>query len=329
MKLTHIHTPITIGGLEVRNRVVRTAHATGMASRGIDDTLINYHVARGIGGVGLSIVELLPVHDSAAGFMPSYTTPGMADGLKRLVESVKPTGMRLFQQLWHGGHQSTTLDGSPPWSASDVPGANGLTPLPMTQTMIDELVEHFGKAAKLCEAVGYDGVDIHCAHGYLVHQFLSPNTNRREDNYGGNLTNRARFMCEVLGGVRASVSADFVVGARFAPDVIEGGVTPEIAAGAAKIAQDRGLIDYVNISLGSGYAAHAIVGGMDQPMGYELPTSTPIVDAVDLPTMVIGRFRTLEEGDQVIRAGQADMIGMVRATLADPRARQQNSGWQS
>ena len=318
MNLTHIHRPITLGGLEVPNRVVRTAHATGMAARGIGDTLIDYHVARARGGVGLSIVELLPVHPSAASFMPTYTAPGMKEGLGRLVEAVRPHGMRLFQQLWHGGHQARSLDGGPPWSASDVPSGSGVTPLPMTQAMIDELVERFADAARLCEEVGYDGVDIHCAHGYLVHQFLSPNTNRRDDGYGGSLENRARFMCEVLSAVRASVSPGFVVGARFAPDIIEGGLTPADAAAAARLAQDRGLIDYVNISMGSGYTPHTLVGGMDLPMGYELPTSAPIVAAVDLPSIVIGRFRTLEEGDQVIRSGQADMIGMVRATLADP-----------
>ena len=148
MTLTHIHTPITIGGLEVPNRVVRTAHATGMAKRGIGETLIDYHVARAKGGVGLSIVELLPVHASATSFMPTFTEPGMQQGMAKLVEAVAPYPMRLFQQLWHGGHQAPSGDGGPPWSASDVPSASGITPLPMTRAMIDELVEQFARAAR-------------------------------------------------------------------------------------------------------------------------------------------------------------------------------------
>ncbi len=319
MHLTHVDKPIDLRGLTVRNRIVRAAHATGMAKTGVDDKLIAYHEARARGGVGLTIVELLPVHESTTGYMPIYTAPVMADGLRRLVDAVRPHGMRIFQQLWHGGHQAPPSNGAPPWSASDVaaPG-NGITPIPMTRGMIDDVVAGFANAARHCEEWGFEGVDIHCAHGYLIHQFLSPNTNRREDAYGGTLENRCRFMLEVLRAVRAAVSPSFVVGIRVAPDVIAGGVSSEDAAEAAWLAEAEGLIDYVNISLGSGYASYAIVGGMDQPMGYELPTSLPIVRKVSVPSIVIGRFRTLEEADQVIRAGEADMVGMVRATLADP-----------
>jgi 2,4-dienoyl-CoA reductase-like NADH-dependent reductase (Old Yellow Enzyme family)/ribulose 1,5-bisphosphate synthetase/thiazole synthase len=318
MALTHIHTPITIRGLEIPNRVVRTAHATGMATYGIDDTLINYHLERARGGVGLSIVELLPIHPSSSSFMPHYRAPGMQEGLKRLVDAVRPHNMRLFQQLWHGGHQAPNGMGGPSWSASNVPGPHGIRPIPMTQTMIDELLEHFARAARMCESVGFDGVDVHCAHGYLIHQFLSPATNRREDNYGGSPENRARFMIEVLRAIRSEVSEDFVIGVRMCADTVVGGLTSDLAAVTARLVDEQSLIDYLNISMGSGFVGYNLVGGMEKSMGYQLPTSIPIANAVSVPTIVIGRFRTMEEGDQIIRSGQADMVGMVRGTLADP-----------
>jgi 2,4-dienoyl-CoA reductase-like NADH-dependent reductase (Old Yellow Enzyme family)/thioredoxin reductase len=303
----------------VKNRVVRTAHATNLGRGKINEDLIAYHVARAKGGVGLTIVELLPVHESCFGFLNHFRTPGTDDGCRALTEAIRPQGMRVFQQLWHGGHVLPPSDGSAPWSASDIPNPlNGLVPLPMTKMMIDEIVESFAQAGAKCQEWGYDGVDIHCGHGYLVHQFMSPATNRRSDNYGGSVENRARFLLEVLAAVRSAVSPEFVVGARFSPDMASGGLDAESVAAFARMADERQLIDYINISAGSSYDLAAMAAGMDRPTGYELPTSSVIGAAVIVPRIVIGRFRTLEEADQVIREGTAEFVGMVRATIADP-----------
>jgi 2,4-dienoyl-CoA reductase-like NADH-dependent reductase (Old Yellow Enzyme family)/thioredoxin reductase len=227
--------------------------------------------------------------------------------------------MKLFQQLWHAGHNSAPMDGSPPWSSSDLPGVLvGLPAIPMTKAMIDEIVGAYADTARRCKEWGLDGVEIHAAHGYLPAQFLSPAINNREDDYGGPFENRVRFLLEVVRAVRASVSRNFPVGVRVAPDGLAGGVGVDENLRAAKLLADEKLIDYVNISLGNYQTFSKMIGGMHEPVGYEMPTSSKISTAIDLPSIITGRFRTLEEADQIIRAGEASMVSFVRALIADP-----------
>jgi len=318
MALTHILTPIRINSCEIRNRVARAAHGTNLGGGSISDALIEYHAARGRGGVGLSIVEILGIHWSTPSTINIFA-PGIEGGYRKLVEQVRPTGMRLFQQLWHAGHNSAPLDGSPPWSSSDRPGfLVGIPAIPMTRTMIDEIVGAYADAACRCEQWGMDGVEVHAAHGYLPAQFLSPAINNREDEYGGPFENRVRFLLEVMRAVRGAVSGGYPVGIRIAPDDLAGGLGVAENLQVARYLEERKLIDYLNISFGNYQTFSKMIGGMHEPVGYELPTSTQISTAVELPSIVTGRFRTLEEADQVIRAGEASMVSFVRALIADP-----------
>lgn len=318
MSLSHIHTPIQIGSIEIPNRVVRTAHATNLGQGTMSDALIDYHLARAKGGTGLSIVEILSVHSTSPATL-NVMSPGIEDGYRRLVETIRPHGMRLFQQLWHGGHNALPLDGSPPWSASDVPSPTiGVTPLPMTPAMIDEIIGAYAQTAYKCESWGLDGVEIHCAHGYLPAQFLSPNANRREDDYGGSFENRVRFLLRLVTAVRAAVSRDFAVGVRLAPDLSVQGIRPTEVAQVIELLESHKLIDFVDISLGDYHSFPKLIGGMHEPTGYEMPTSAEIARSCKTPTIVTGRFRTLEEADQIIRAGDADMVALTRAQIADP-----------
>lgn len=319
MRYTHVHTPIRLGkSLEIKNRIVRPAHATNFGNGLMNDRLVAYHEARAAGGVGLSIIEICAVHESSPGTLRIYE-PGIEKGYRNLVAAARPHGMKLFQQLWHAGHASPRTDGGQPWSASDIvnPRVN-IVPVPMTKTMIDDVVAGYARTARLMEEWGMDGVDVHAAHGYLIHQFLSPVTNLRDDEYGGSDENRLRFLLEIMRAIRSEVSPDFTVGIRFAPDETVGGVGVKETTDILARVEAEALTDYVNISMGSYHSFAKIIGGMHEPAGYELATSVPVARASTLPTMVIGRFRTLEEADQVIRSGDADMVGMVRATIADP-----------
>lgn len=314
--LTHVHTPFKIAGVEIPNRVVRTAHATALGA--MNEDLIAYHLARARGGVGLTFIEILSVHPTSPAALNIFD-PGLPDRYRRLVDEVRPTGMKLFQQLWHAGHNGLPLDGSPPWSASDIPGPTiGAPPIPMTQAMIDEIVGAYAHTAAQCREWGLDGVEVHCAHGYLPSQFLSANNNDRDDDYGGVFENRARFMLEVVRAVRGAVPKDFPVGVRVAPDLVEGGVGPTDSLRAVQLLETEGLIDFVDISAGNYQSFPKMIGGMHEPTGYEMPTSLPIAEGVKSPRIVTGRFRTLEEADQVIRAGEADLVGLTRAHIADP-----------
>lgn len=309
--------PISIAGVEIPNRVVRTAHGTHFGDGGIVPSLIDYHVERARGGVGLTILEIAGVHPTCPSSICNFDD-SIIEGYARLMEAVRPHGMRVFQQLWHAGHNGVPLDGSPPWSSCDLPSpVLGMVPIAMSKAQIDEMVESFAAAAERCKKGGVDGVELHASHGYLPQQFMSAMLNHREDEYGGSFENRMRFTVEVLSAIRERVGADYPVGVRLSPEIVDGGMTPEETAKAASYLEERGLIDFLDVSMGGYFAFPKMIGGMFEPAGYELPTSTPVTSAVKVPRIVTGRFRTLEEVSQVISEGTADLVGMTRAHIAD------------
>jgi 2,4-dienoyl-CoA reductase-like NADH-dependent reductase (Old Yellow Enzyme family) len=318
MSLTHVLTPVRIGGCIVPNRVVRTAHATSIGGGVMSDDLIAYHERRARGGVGLSILEILGVHPTSLAPL-NMIDPTLDEGYAKLMRAVQPHGMKVFQQIWHAGHNGHTHDGGPPWGPSTVANPLGAdVPIPMTKGMIDEIIAAYAAACARCEKAGLDGAEVHGAHGYLIQQFLSPNINRREDDYGGSFENRMRFMLEVMRACRAATTKDFALGIRLASDGTVGGVGTDENIRAAQMLEAEGLIDFVNVSLGSYHSFPKMIGGMHEPVGYELPEAVPVTRAVSVPTIVTGRFRTLEEADQTIRAGDADLVGMTRSHIADP-----------
>jgi thioredoxin reductase len=188
----------------------------------------------------------------------------------------------------------------------------------MTKAMIDEIVGAYANAAAQCAEWGMDGVEVHAAHGYLPAQFLTPALNRRDDDYGGTFENRMRFLAEVLEAVRKAVPKGYPVGIRVAPDGIANGLDVAETCRIVGYAEERSLIDFVNISQGNYQTAPKMIGGMHEPAGYEMDLSRQVSQATTLPTIVTGRFRTLEEAEQVIRSGEATMVSFVRALIADP-----------
>lgn len=318
MALQQVFSPIKIGSLEIPNRVARTAHGTGMGRGGITDDLIAYHEARARGGCGLSIIEACSVHHSSKlNDMPLFVDTIVSD-YKRLMARIRPHGMRVFQQLWHGGNLYNSYSDGAPWAVSDRPGFLGKVGRIMTEEMILELVDAFAKCAVSAREGGLDGVEIHAAHGYLPQQFLSPVYNTRTDAWGGSFENRNRFLMECLRAVRRAAGSDFPLGIRLSASEMPGGVDEEENKKVLIAAQSEGLIDYVNTSKGDYYKMDTMVSGMHSPTGYELSSSADIASVATVPRLVTGRFRTLEEIEQVIRSGQADLVSMVRQHIADP-----------
>jgi 2,4-dienoyl-CoA reductase-like NADH-dependent reductase (Old Yellow Enzyme family)/thioredoxin reductase len=319
MTLTHVHKPIRLGQVDVKNRVVRPAHQTFLPTMGdVSEQLIAYHEARARGGVGLTIIETMGVHPVTPGTIWGFH-PNMGNTYPRMTERLHQHGMKVFQQIWHAGHAGRPLDGGPPWSASDIQGINTqVVPLVMSKAMIDEAIEAYATTARNCELWGADGVEVHAAHGYLPAQFLSRTFNKREDDYGGPYENRVRFLIEVLEAIRAAVSSKFAICVRLSPEPMGGGLQPDELHRTAMLIESRGLTDVFNISLGNYQTLSATLGGMHEPTGYQLPTSLPVRQGLTLPTILIGRYRTLEEADTLIRSGDCDMVAMNRATMADP-----------
>lgn len=320
MTLKMVLEPIKIGSVQLPNRIARTAHATGfgLPLATMNDDLIEYHVERAKGGVGLTIIESLNVHASSPGTL-SIDAPGLVDGYRKLVEKVRPYGMKLFQQLNHTGNVYPPVDGSPPWSSTDAAGpVVGVRATAMTTAQIQLIIAAFISAAREAERGGLDGVEVHSAHGYLLNSFLSALPNRRTDEYGGSFENRTRLLTQILQGIRAATNSDFAVGVRLGSELLPGGMGPDEVIEVAKKLTELKLVDYINLSVGTEWALHRVVAGMHEPAGYELPYDRPVKRAVSVPVLVTGRFRTLAEADEVLRSGGADIVAMTRAHIADP-----------
>lgn len=317
MALTRVFEPISIGKVRIPNRIARAAHDTGFGSPHISDDSIAYHVARAKGGCGLTILEASSVHPSSAIHVALFGD-AVVPAFRKLMDAVRPHGMRVFQQLWHGGNLWPSFDGQPPLAVSDIPGYGGIVGRPMSLRDIAEIRQAFVDAALRCQEGGLDGVEVHACHGYLFHQFLSPFYNTRTDPYGGSLENRSRFLLETLRAIRAAVRPDFAVGVRLGASEAPGGVSIEDNKIVLRRLEDEKLIDYVSVSKGDYFRLDTIVGSMQHPLGYELSSTAEIASIASVPRMLTGRFRTLEEAEQLLREGKADLVSMVRAQIADP-----------
>ena len=311
--------PIQIRGVQIPNRIVRTAHLTKLGMGVVSDDLIEYHAARARGGVGLSILEATAVHPSSVLGLIGYDD-SVIPMYQQLMDTVRPLGMRVFQQLWHGGHVYPPPGGGPMRGASALPGpVVGLPAVPIGTEEIGDFVAAYAAAARRCAEGGIDGLEVAASHGYLMHQFLSPLTNNREDRYGGTLDNRMRFLVEVLTAVREAAGPDMPVGVRMGAGQIAGDLDEPTVAEVARRLVGLGLIDFLNASMGDYYAMHWMMGGMDRPAGYMLASSSQVTRSVTgIPRIVTGRFRTLEEAEQALRTGDCDLVSMVRAHIADP-----------
>jgi 2,4-dienoyl-CoA reductase-like NADH-dependent reductase (Old Yellow Enzyme family)/thioredoxin reductase len=267
------------------------------------------------------VLDVATVHPSSTGAILGYLKEN-DDGWHRMADACHAEGMKVFQQIFHNGSttQRHPVTGAPPWSASGGPVPSGPNPsIPMTQGMIDEVVASFAEVASRCKEAGLDGVEVHGAHGYLAYEFLSPLSNRRTDDYGGSLDNRMRFMLEVLRAMRGAVGRDYPLGIRLsAAETVPGGLTPDDMIEVVGRLENEQLVDFLDFSLGTYAAPHRIISAMHEPAGYEMPWVEPVARSAKLPVIVNSRFTTLREVEDLLAAGFADMVSMVRATIADP-----------
>ncbi|MGE0667705.1 MAG: FAD-dependent oxidoreductase [Sphingomonadales bacterium] len=321
MALEHVFSPFVINGVEIKNRVLRTAHGTNLGAE-LSDDLIAYHEARAKGGVGLSLTEASSVHKTGPMTMHAWSDD-IIPRYRKLMQAVRPHGMRMFSQINHMGY----LQGPPwaqPWSASEtlVNPLTGLTSHAMTKDEIAEVVDAFAQAARRAVEGGLDGVEVHAAHNFLFQQFISPRFNQRTDEYGGSFENRMRLLLEALRACRAMVGPSYPLGLRVGPNNAPGWLNVEEHEQiVARVLQEEGLIDFLDVSHGaSGTASSKIIGAMHEPTGYELHMSVPVTKVAQgrIPRFVTGRFRTLQDVDDAIARGDADMVGMTRAHIADP-----------
>lgn len=319
-----LFSPFQLGHLTLRNRVVLAPHSTHYADRVESPRLSAYLAERAKGGVGLIIHEPVIVHPSSrsrVGKIWGYE-PANRDEYRRTTDLVHEHGAAIICQLLHNGRQVDGFEsGMPAWypSVASRPGTSELTHA-MTTAEISEVVAGFAQSARICRDGGFDGVEVHAAHGYLLQAFLSPATNQRTDDYGGDVHNRARIVREIVAAIRAEVGPDFVLGIRVVGDEVQpGGLGPEAAAAVAGALAEAGGIDYFSVVSGALTSPDRIVPDMSFPRALNAPLAANVRQQVrPVPVLVTGRIAEPSEAEAVLAAGQADLVGVVRAALADP-----------
>lgn len=317
----------TVGNVTMQNRIVSTGHDTTLPTDGtVNDALIAYHVARAKGGVGLIVVQVTGVHETAryTNHVLMATDDSCIAGFAKLARAIHAEGAKLFVQLFHPGREMTeSFDGSAPvaYAPSVSPSERyHVIPREMSHAMIGEVIAGYGSAAARLEKAGVDGVEIVASHGYLPAQFLSPAVNRRTDEFGGSPENRLRFLTQVIAAARSATANTFVVGLRISGEERDGAEGTEDTALNAVIALEPQL-DYVSVVAGTsatlGGAIH-IVPPMYEDSGYVAPFCARMKAQVKLPVIVTGRINQPQNAEAILRAGQADMCGMTRALICDP-----------
>lgn len=327
----HLMTPLMLrGGLRLRNRAVVTAHGTGLSSGGVpSERLIAYHRARARGGAGLIIVEHNSVHPTSR-LLHGSTINSFVDAViepyTRLADAVHREGAAIFTQLSHAGMQSGAI-ADRGYVVGPSPDGTLRPDAPvraLTADDIDELVDAYAAAARRIVAGGLDGVEVHLGHGNLLQQFLSPLTNRRCDEYGGDSGGRLRFPARVVSAVAEAVGG-LEIGLRVSADeLVPGGLSCDqtIALMRDLICETGVTPSYINVSAGQDMSA--LSAGLHQspmyiPNGHLVPFAKRYREALSpIPIICIGRITTPQLAEDVLVAGEADLVGMTRAHIADP-----------
>ena len=331
MLYPRLFSPLVIGPVEARNRVVCGAHFTmytepnrtygepGFYGERYGRYLAEY--ARG--GVGTVIAGQAQVHPTTAYQMHNNAAvwdPACVPHLRRVSEQVHEHGALAFLQLAHnGGVNHAMWSRLPVWSASGI--ANHMeASKPIERDEIREVVEHFGRSSRHAADAGFDGIEVHAAHGYLIHEFFSPHHNLRTDEYGGSFDNRIRFAVQVLESVRAAVGSGVAVGVRLVGDeeTRDGhGLAPDDCAELAAALARAGLVDFVNVSVGT--SGIGMVRPMYAPHLLGVRATGIVKRAVpDVPVFAVHRILTPEEAEGILERDDADAVTLVRALIADP-----------
>ena len=326
-KFQKLFSPIKLGSLELTNRFVVPPMVTNLANEDgtVSQALIDYWVARAKGGWGLLIVEFTAIDPlgKVGPCHPCLWSNKFIVGLKKLTAAVHNYGARIAIQLSHTGRQTTQkiigIPGAQPVSASPIPcPLDREMPRELSTEEIYELIEKFGDAAVRARDAGFDAIEIHGAHGYLLAQFMSTYSNKRIDEFGGSLHNRMRFPIEVIHNIRRKIGPSFPLIFRMSVDEkVPGGRTLDESRVIARMIEEAG-IDAIDVSVGVSGSSQYIIAPSVLPPGFLLSSSQEIKKAVSVPVIAVGRINHPLLAEDAIEAGKADLVAWGRTSLADP-----------
>ena len=324
----HLFSPLQIGPVKARNRIMQTAHVKLFTTDGIDSLRnVAYQVERAKGGAGLLITGNRLIHPTSTTGMARFAYQYLKGALeidRKMTSGVHEHGALMFAQLNHFGLNATSDSADDLrvlWGPSAVKSpAYGETPKAMEHEDIAEVVEWWARSAELAREGGFDGTEVHIAHSYLLHQFLSPVYNKRDDEYGGSLENRLRFTREVIDEVRRRTGDDWAIGIRLTLSEFmgEGSLDIEDAKETVRLLESWCKLDFVNVSAAGYHNIFKAIEPSDVPDGFLVDLSAQVKATTGLPVFTIGGIKDPVLAEEIIASGRADMVAMTRAQIADP-----------
>lgn len=326
--------PIHLGELEIRNRIVMPSMGTNFATEDgyVTEQLKSYYEERARGGVGLIIVEFSCIHSPVGkGQLRQLCVDDdkFTPGLSELAQVIQKHGARACLQLHHAGRlASSRFTGCQPVAPSPIPISGGEMPRELSLAEIEDIIARFAAGAQRAQEAGFDGVEIHCTHNYLLAQFLSAASNKRQDIYGGNLRNRVRLLLDIMAAVRDKVGASYPTWVRLTGKEFdtENGITLEESQQVARWLEKAGAAA-INVSASGLRPVHALqwlVEGeeiprppMNHPAGFLIFMAEAIKKAVNVPVIAVGWINP-EVAEQALRENRVDMVAIGRRLIADP-----------
>ena len=319
MKYTKLLAPGKIGSLEVKNRAIMAPMSAALANPDgtISDKLIAYLKSRADGGIGLIITEYAFINEEgrSSDHQISVANDDMIPGLKKLVDAIHAAGAKICLQLQHGGRRSIVRVMAP----SAIPKQDSkVTPDAMTTAEVYSLIDDFIAAAVRAQKAGFDMVEVHCSHGYLLNDFVSPSSNRRTDEFGGGVTGRTRAPVMIIEGIKKACGADYPVSVRLNGDDMESdGNHARDTATIAMLFEEAGA-DLIDVSGGMNGVGYGIAPAAVET-GYNVDPAEQVRAVVNIPVAVAGRINEPEYCEMLLRKGKVDFITIGRALFADPQ----------
>ena len=324
MKYPNTFSPLKIGTVELRNRLIVPAMETEYSKDGtINDRIFKYWIERAKGGWALLTVEVAAVSPNGKGFPNSLTLfdDDCIEMYKKLTDEVHKYGAKMSIQLHHAGRQtiSAFLGGIQPVAPSAIAHPMyGEVPRELTTEEVWQIISDYGDAALRAKKAGFDLVEVHGGHGYLPVQFLSGNTNKRVDEFGGDLEHRAKFTIEVIKNIKEKCGKDYPVSLRISSEErLEDGLTLEDNMLVAPLYEEAG-VDAFNVSTGAALTGHFIAGCMALRPGYNLSSAAQIKSVVNVPVMAVCKMNEPNLIESSIARNSADFVCIGRGSIADP-----------
>jgi len=310
--------------MEVRNRFVVPPMGTNFANPdgSVSKQLIDYLAARSKGGYGLIIVEVTAIDPlgKAIPWQPGIWDDKFVPGWKELVDEVHKYGAKIVVQLHHAGRQTThEVIGSQPVAPSPIPcPVDREIPRELTTEEVYDLIEKFGDAAVRARDAGFDGVEVHGAHGYLIAQFMSAYSNKRIDEFGGDLTSRMKFPVDIVKNIRAKVGNGYPIIFRFSGDErVPGGRTIDESRVVAEKMEKAG-VNALHVSTGVYGSIPWLIAPSAVPPAYNVYAAEEIKKVVKIPVIAVGRINDPNLAEDILEGGKADLVSLGRESIADP-----------